>query len=729
MISPRIAPVLVVLFVSRLAAQDAPPEPTAEERRIADDLVARAVASTGPRRSEESDAGCDARNREAMAFLWDAKWIRRADAGFSIEEGLAAARLHVSGPVFGDPRFRHHDALTSGILWRSGKGARLVTGTATGRVVVWDPTRGDRLAEIGEPEDHGVQFLAANERLVFASVRLGGVFAVDGSREVWRYRPTKGLWPMGFGLIRRGEAHELGVLMHDGLLRLDASTGAELGVVPLAGLEPYDGSFATEGSTFVAYGAGGVARVFEVDEGVREIRSVEMEELEPYVGFDESSPHRSRRAAISPSGRRVAATRRSGGVAVFDVGSGQEVASAPGELGKVRGLGFGDDRTVVFLSGDRTFVIDVERNVVSQPIDLPHATEWTALAPDDGLYVAKGCEWHVYDPSTGRRSRGGAQGHPAPAVHLVARSGRLLATGGTTILGDRGGIHGDGSVLLDPDRWVAVRSWSDLVVLDVDRAGKRLAGIAGDEYQVVTVDGGDVLFGRPYRAEGDAYTLSAPGAAFTADGREVFLVLRDGGFARFEVESSRELGRSGAGDPPSPLKGLVLHPNGRLLASGTVIQHRGQGILFDLTNGKSYGLGSNMHSDGRTTLGFSPDGRWIASAHAGPHVIDLTKPGEPLMVGRGLPDGVREERGPESIVAIAFSPDGKHLATVDQASRWPWDLGTRNTIVRVFAAGSWALEARYDVGARATAICWNEDSTGAWIGHADGTISELLLVR
>lgn len=99
----------------------------------------------------------------------------------------------------------------------------------------------------------------------------------------------------------------------------------------------------------------------------------------------------------------------------------------------------------------------------------------------------------------------------------------------------------------------------------------------------------------------------------------------------------------------------------------------------------------------------------------------------PFELNRGLDRRIFEERGSESIVSAMFSPDGKWLATLDQASRGPWDIEGRHTLVRLWDAATWAPVASYEAGALATSMVWQADSRRAFIGHADGSVSEIEL--
>ncbi len=132
----------------------------------------------------------------------------------------------------------------------------------------------------------------------------------------------------------------------------------------------------------------------------------------------------------------------------------------------------------------------------------------------------------------------------------------------------------------------------------------------------------------------------------------------------------------------------------------------------------------------RDALAFAPDGSRFAVGHSGGRVAELRngRPGARRQLGRGLGGDIYEERGPEEILVVAFSPDGRWLATLDSPGRAPWDLGSRDTLVRLFDTRTWTLAACYGVDDGATALCWKDDGRSAWIGYADGALREVLLV-
>jgi hypothetical protein len=137
-------------------------------------------------------------------------------------------------------------------------------------------------------------------------------------------------------------------------------------------------------------------------------------------------------------------------------------------------------------------------------------------------------------------------------------------------------------------------------------------------------------------------------------------------------------------------------------------------------------MGPLSNFDGRAAVAFSPDSEVLVAR--GNYAFRLNGSKMPLEFGRGLGPRVFSERGSESIHATAFSPDGKLFATVDEYSREPWDIEGRDTIIRVFETANWTLRKRYVAGPRATAICWKPDNRTAYIGHANGMISELELI-
>ncbi|MBI4612523.1 MAG: hypothetical protein HY720_02835 [Planctomycetes bacterium] len=161
--------------------------------------------------------------------------------------------------------------------------------------------------------------------------------------------------------------------------------------------------------------------------------------------------------------------------------------------------------------------------------------------------------------------------------------------------------------------------------------------------------------------------------------------------------------------------------------AGTVIDHLGQGLLFRTDWESCVRLGPDTNVNGRTEAAFSSDSRFLAFAHAGAAVIGV---GEDVLqvgfrLGRGLPPWIREERGSEEIRGVAFSPEGNWFATLDQASRKPWDLGERDTLIRVWDTETWRVRRTHAVARDATGFTWTPDATGFLLGHADGRITRL----
>src|SRR5207245_2099473 len=92
-----------------------------------------------------------------------------------------------------------------------------------------------------------------------------------------------------------------------------------------------------------------------------------------------------------------------------------------------------------------------------------------------------------------------------------------------------------------------------------------------------------------------------------------------------------------------------------------------------------------------------------------------------------LDPSVPEFREPEGVVAVAFSPDGNWLASVDVEERKPWDLGRRASLLRLWKVRDWSLHSCFEAGEKASSICWDLDSKRIWIGLESGGLRRILV--
>ena len=380
----------------------------------------------------------------------------------------------------------------------------------------------------------------------------------------------------------------------------------------------------------------------------------------------------------------------------------------PGDDGKPRTLPAGVVRNAVFSPDSRrvalvhTFGVDLwdsERRVLVRRLDGHDLAVWAADYSPDGSLIATAsadrsvCIWQVRDGRVLHRLR-----QQADMVMCVRFSpdGRTLASGGSSgsiWLWDaasgrskrvlKGRLRGIKQLLFSPDgrRIAAIGHQKKVLLWDIER-GKVLAKIED--------------CGRPYEA------------AFSPDGKHVAVACGNRTVLLWDVEDGFRV-RSLKGHKRS-VRSVDFSPDSTRLASAS---YDGTVRIWDVARGLTV-TKLTAHSGSAYSVRFSRDGNWLVSTgEQSVKFWDLSrgrsKPIERSLPGRfprarispdgrwalvwmsgagcaifempgGSPAGSIEGYGP-SLMRVAVSPDGSHVACSSSAGSGLWRLEGSQEIV------------------------------------------------
>ena len=415
-----------------------------------------------------------------------------------------------------------------------------------------------------------------------------------------------------------------------------------------------------------------------------------------------------RSAAFSPDGSKLATGSGEGNVRLWDVATRQEIgAPMSSGLAPVEAVAFSPDgATVAAGSSDGTVQLwdATTQNEVGTTMTAGSAAiKALAFGPGGKVLAAGGEDGDVRLWDTATQSQPGATmatGAPVAAL-TFSGNGTTLATAegnGSTELWSTASQEQTGSAL-------AAQGSARVSALDFGPAAGLLA--TGDATGTITLwnaagfhqSSAPVVTGTP--ASPGAAGRHAP-AALSAHG-EILAVSGQRGTIRLR---NTRTGRP-VGQPimtHQAVTGLALSPDGKLVAA---IGADGKARLWSVATRRPTGIAAAV-GQARDALAFSPGGKTVVTVGAnGTAALWSVATGH--RVGALMSTGAAVSLG--QAVAAAFSPDGRILAAAVDGSIRLWDTATRQQIGTPMTAGPDPLYA----------VAFSPDGRTLATAGADGT--------
>jgi RNA polymerase sigma factor (sigma-70 family) len=472
----------------------------------------------------------------------------------------------------------------------------------------------------------------------------------------------------------------------------DVATGSETWRFPVDGFNIASVAFAPDGKTLAAGVGDRTIRLYDLATGRERLPRLNREHATPAPrlgeivsrGYDEGARAMGA-VAFSPDGSLLASGLEAIGywngrgtelvpVVVWDVAGRREVRRFAGHTSGIWSAAFAPDgRTLATAGSDpvaRIWDVATGREVDPRP---GHRGEYTdlAISPADGTVFTGGSWDHLvlrWDPLTGR-CLGTVAELPAGIVAMD------VAPDGKSLLVDTW----DGLILWDVAARREIRRFTDKRLA---HTGFYQASFSPDS-RMVTMElrVWEAATGRLLTSfhdiKGDWPTRPTyMSARFAPDGRRL-IVFETRGVRIFDIARGAEAGRPIQTEIPDPTRGVVS-PDGRLVTAGNykgLPPSREADLpirIRELASGREVATLEGC-TDQVIALAFSPDGRTLATAGcAFWHPADRTVRIWDVATGRELR---RFDNRPGGATSVAYLPDSRLIVTAcEDGTALVWDI-------------------------------------------------------